>query len=68
MQRLTSNRGQIELFETLENLKMVRGKYMEAFEKLKAQETIVFVDGDRSANLIATDIWNVINVSSGTLP
>lgn len=59
MQRLHSNRGQIELFETLENLQLVRAKYMEAFEKLKFEETIAVVDGNRAPSAIAEDIWEV---------
>jgi dTMP kinase len=59
MERLYSNRGQIELFETLENLQLVRAKYMEAFEKLKFEETIAVVDGNREPKEIAEDIWEV---------
>src|SRR5438105_1033546 len=34
MHRINNNRSTTELFETLENLKSVRSKFMEAFEKL----------------------------------
>lgn len=60
MQRLHANRDNIELFETLDNLKQVRAKYMEAFDKLKAVENIFTVDGDRTPDLIAADIWQKI--------
>lgn len=60
MQRLHSNRDTIELFETLDNLKLVRAKYMEAFEKLRSVENIFIVDGNRSPELIAHDIWNEV--------
>lgn len=60
MQRLHSNRDTIELFETLENLKEVRAKYFEAFEKLKSEENIVIVDGNQSIEFIAKDIWNEV--------
>lgn len=60
MQRLHANRDNIELFETLDNLKQVRAKYMEAFEKLKAVENIFIVDGNRTPDLIAGDIWQKI--------
>lgn len=62
MQRLHSNRGQIELFETLENLKNVRAKYMEAFEKLKSEETIAIVNGNKPAELIAKDLWKEVTM------
>ena len=61
MQRLHANRDTIELFETLDNLKLVRSKYMEAFEKLKADENIFSVDGNRTAELIAGDIWQKVS-------
>jgi dTMP kinase len=60
MQRVHANRENIELFETLDTLKQVRGKYMEAFEKLKAVENIFIVDGNRTPELIAGDIWQKI--------
>jgi dTMP kinase len=58
MQRLVANRSTIDLYETLENLSNVRGKYFEAFDKLKQQEKIVIINGDRSLEAIASDIWN----------
>jgi len=60
IQRLHANRDNIELFETLDSLQKVRAKYMEAFEKLKAVENIFTVDGNRSTELIAQDIWQKI--------
>lgn len=60
MQRLHANRDNIELFETLDNLKLVRSKYMEAFEKLKGDEHIYSVDGNRTPELIAGDIWQKV--------
>jgi dTMP kinase len=60
MQRVHANRDNIELFETLDSLQKVRAKYMEAFEKLKTVENIFTVDGDRSAELIAQDIWQKV--------
>jgi dTMP kinase len=60
IQRLHSNRDNIELFETLDTLKLVRAKYMEAFEKLQSVENIFTVDGNRSFDLIANDIWQKV--------
>lgn len=61
MQRLhTANRDNIEIYETLDNLKLVRAKYEEAFEKLKSLEKIFRVNGDRTPDLIAQDIWNKV--------
>lgn len=56
MQRINTGRQSTELFETLDNLKNVRGKYFEAFEKLKFTEHIFITDGNRPANEIQNDI------------
>jgi dTMP kinase len=60
MKRLNSNRSTIELYETLENLKAVRTKYMEAFDKLKDQENIFITDGNRDTQSIANDIAETV--------
>ena len=61
MKRLNKNRTQIELYESLENLKNVRAKYFEAFEKLKNEEKIYIVDGNRSIEEIFSDIWSTVS-------
>ncbi len=63
MQRLNSGRDNIELYETLENLKSVREKYLEAFDLLKTSEKIFITDGNRQIEEIALDIWNEIKSS-----
>lgn len=60
MHRVHTNRENVELFETLDSLKLVRSKYMEAFEKQKDVENIFSVDGNRSLELIARDIWHKV--------
>ena len=60
MQRINENRGSTELYETLDNLNRVREKYFEAFEKLKQEENIVLIDGNRSFEAISTDIWKEV--------
>jgi dTMP kinase len=61
MKRLNKNRTQIELYESLENLNNVRAKYFEAFEKLKNEEKIYIVDGNRSIEEIFSDIWSTVS-------
>ena len=58
MQRLNSSRGTIELYETLDNLKQVRGKFLEAFDKLKDEEKIVTINGNQTVAAIASDVWS----------
>jgi dTMP kinase len=60
MHRVHTNRENVELFETLDSLKLVRSKYMEAFEKQKDVENIFSVDGNRTPELIAQDIWQKV--------
>jgi dTMP kinase len=61
MARLTSARSSIELYETKENLRIVREKYFEAIEQLKYKENIFITEGNRSAESIASDIWNEVS-------
>ncbi len=62
MQRITANRQTTELFETQESLKNVQAKYLEAFEKLKDEERIFNVDGNRTIEAIAEDVWKETEV------
>lgn len=61
MERLKKGRTSIELYETIENLRNVREKYMKAFEQLKFNENVFITDGNRSAESIAADIWSEIS-------
>ena len=61
MQRISKNRETVELYETLENLKNVRAKYKESFEKLTEQENIFIADGNRSPEEIAVDIYSEVD-------
>lgn len=60
MQRISANRQSAELFETLDSLKNVKAKYLEAFEKLKGEETIFITDGNKPVEAIADDIWEEV--------
>jgi dTMP kinase len=61
MSRITKGRSSIELYETIENQKNVRDRYLEAFDKLKEVEKIKFIDGNRAENEISEDIWLAIS-------
>jgi dTMP kinase len=60
MQRIHHNRGATELYESAENLRIVREKYLEAFELLKDKEKVFVTDGNRAQELIAEDIWHTV--------
>ena len=57
IKRIHDTRGTVELYETLDNLQSVKAKYLEAFEKLKGSENVVFINGNQSVAAIADDIW-----------
>jgi dTMP kinase len=61
MKRLSMGRTSMELFETIENLTLVRSKYAEVFKKLKSKEKIFITNGDRSPEFVAADIWKEIS-------
>lgn len=60
MERLNNGRSSLELYETIENLKLVREKYFEAIEKLISSEKIFITDGNRQPEIIAADIWKEV--------
>ena len=57
MQRISKGRENIEMYETLENLKKVQQLYFEAFEKLKSEEKVCIINGERNESLIADEVW-----------
>jgi dTMP kinase len=56
MERIKKDRDSIEMYETLENQKLVYAKYAEAFEKQKLVEKILMVKGNQSVEKIADEI------------
>lgn len=61
MKRLKHTRDSMELFETLENQKKVKDKYLESFKKLEDEERIVIIDGNRPEDLVAADVWKEVS-------
>jgi len=61
VQRLKAGRSNIELYETIENLRKVRSKYIEAFEMFKTKENVFVTDGNRPETKIADDIWHEVS-------
>lgn len=58
-ERVHANRADIEIYETLENIKKVYRTYQQAFERLKEKEKITFVDGNRSRGEVAQSLYEV---------
>ncbi|MDQ3142293.1 MAG: dTMP kinase [Bacteroidota bacterium] len=67
MNRIHKNRKETEFFESLSNLKKVREKYFEVFDKLSNSEQILIIDGTSSIDKIHEMIWgrvrNLLNNS-----
>lgn len=61
MERIMCGRDHTELYEKEDRLAAVRGKYFEAFDKLKDEEKIFIVDADKSAEAIADEVWNIVS-------
>jgi thymidylate kinase len=57
MQRIYANRETPELYETSEILRKVRDNYLKAFDKLKEEEHIAVINGNRDINEVAADVW-----------
>ena len=56
MERISQNRENIEIYETLDRLTAVRQGYLDAFELMKNEENIKIFDGNRPVEEIASDI------------
>jgi dTMP kinase len=60
LERITKNRQNIELYESLENLKTVRNNYFEAFKKLQSVEKIAIINGNQTEEKVTQDIWEQV--------
>ncbi len=60
-ERISAGRNSVELYENIENLRHVREKYFESFERLKLKENIFITDGNKKEEEIAKDIWDEVS-------
>lgn len=65
MERIHRERSSIELYETLENLCLVRDKMEEAILLIGGDEHIVRLDGSMEMPLVAADIWQAVAAITG---
>lgn len=61
VERIAKNRAHQELFERKSRLVKVKDKYFESFKKMEDIENIIIVDGNRSPEVIADDIWEKLS-------
>ncbi len=57
--RVHANRADVEIYETLENIKKVYATYQKAFDLLNDVEKIVSIDGNRSMEEVAGDLYQI---------
>ena len=67
IERINKGRESTELYETLDNLRTVSGKYKEVMELLKDEENVVRIDGNRNTGIIADDIRNTVSAQLSEL-
>ncbi len=57
LERIKKGRTSFDLFENKARLTLVKSNYEKAFEMIKDRENIVYIDGARSEEEIASEIW-----------
>lgn len=64
MERIKASRSdeELEIYENEKYLTNVRSRYLKAFEKLKASENVVIIDGDGTIEEVADNIWSKVKV------
>ncbi|MBK7233748.1 MAG: dTMP kinase [Saprospiraceae bacterium] len=60
IERISKNRPNTELYETLDNLIQVRNKYMQAINLLNNSENIVVLIGDQTEEEIHQQVLNIL--------
>lgn len=60
MERLQQGRSNIDLYETLSNLRAVKERYDEAFEQMAGLERVVRIDANRLPETVEEDVWNAV--------
>ena len=58
--RISENRTDFEIYEKLDNLRHTRDQYLEAFQKLREEEKVAIVDGERPLEEVSEQIWQQI--------
>lgn len=59
-QRISASRADIEMYENLDKLTKTHEAYLKCFKDYGQDENIHYLDGTRSIEELATDIWEVV--------
>lgn len=60
MERLRQGRNQIDLYESLNNLRSVHARYEEAFERMGSVERVARIDANQPPELVADAVWKAV--------
>ena len=60
MERINQSRGQTELFEDIETLRVVRDNYLKLVDRRQSRESVEIIDGNRSASVIHGDVCKLV--------
>lgn len=58
--RISQGRESLEIFETKEKLTEIKTNYLNAFERFKDEENVVFIDGNKKCDDVFLDIMSKI--------
>lgn len=61
LRRLTASRDKLDKFENERRITEVRQNYYAAIEKVKTEENIVIIDGQRAPSAVFEEVWNNID-------
>lgn len=60
LERLREGREELELFETLENLRKVHAMYMKILKRFGKEQEILIVDGSQPVDILSEIIWKAV--------
>ncbi len=60
IKRMEQGRFQVDLFESKERLQEVRNRYLDLIHQMEHTENIIVIDGNRSVQEIADEIWSKV--------
>lgn len=60
LERIRANRTSLDMYEKIDILKKVRQHYLDAFQRLEKEETVMIIDGNGSRDAVEERIWEQV--------
>ncbi len=60
IERIRASRETLEIYEKIDIMKKVRDNYFKAFDRLKHQETVIIIDGNKTPAQVAEKVWEQV--------